>query len=126
MIVFITLLGYILSYIGKVYNLLSSNRVMSKEFRCVLCSKDIRNELFTFYSKGAVHFICFKDKASDKDDIRALLDMLEKELKLIVDYKSYIKVVKDDTIKKILLDNEKDVERHAALLTKFIAERKGL
>ncbi len=99
---------------------------MTKEFKCILCSKVITNELFTFYSKGAVHFKCFKEKADGNEDIRTLLDMLEKELKLIVDYKSCMKIVNDDTIKKILLDNEKDAERHAALLTKFIAEKQGL
>jgi len=99
---------------------------MSKEFKCILCSKVITNELFTFYSKDAVHFLCFKEKSNGNEDIKTLLEILEKELELIVDYKSCMKIINDDAIKKILLDNEKDAERHAALLTKFIAEKQGL
>lgn len=99
---------------------------MSTQWTCSLCSKNIKwDELFTFYSKGAVHFLCFKDLALKKNDkvIEVLIDMLEKELKMIVDYKRCINNVQIEEVKKLLSDNEKDAEKHAALLTKMIDKR---
>ncbi len=99
---------------------------MSTQWSCSICSNTIRwDELFTFYSKGAVHFLCFKDLALKKGDqmIEALIDMLEKELKMIVDYKRYINSIQAEEVKKLFSDNEKDAEKHAALLTKMIDRR---
>lgn len=95
--------------------------VMAK-WNCYICSKEITyDELFTFTSKGAVHFTCFRDDALKNKDqtIEILLEMLEKELKMITDYKKHINNVSDKA-KKLLEDNEKDAEKHAALLTKLI------
>ncbi|MEM4284862.1 MAG: DUF2175 family protein [Candidatus Nitrosocaldus sp.] len=97
---------------------------MSTRWSCAICSRQIAwSELFTFYSKGAVHFTCFKDAAISKannDEAKALLDALENELKMIVAYKGYITMVKNDDAKRLLEENEKDAEKHAALLTKLI------
>ncbi|MEM2855493.1 MAG: DUF2175 family protein [Candidatus Nitrosocaldaceae archaeon] len=95
---------------------------MSTQWRCSICLKQILySELFTFYSKGAVHYTCFREyaKKSSIKSVDIMLEMLEKELKMIVDYKRYINEVSED-IKQLLSDNEKDAEKHAALLTKMI------
>ncbi|MEM0030236.1 MAG: DUF2175 family protein [Candidatus Nitrosocaldus sp.] len=97
---------------------------MSTKWSCAICSRQILwSEMFTFYSKGAVHFTCFKDAVITKDksdEAKALVDALESELKMIVTYKGYISMVKSDDAKKLLEENEKDAEKHAALLTKLI------
>jgi hypothetical protein len=97
---------------------------MTTQWSCAICSQQIRrDELFTFYSKGAVHFTCFKDEVLKKDkSMEGLLDMLEKELKMIVDYKKYINNTSNEEAKRLLEENEKDAEKHAALLTKLIAK----
>ncbi len=96
------------------------------KWNCYLCTKEITyDELFTFTSKGAVHFRCFRDEAlRNKDDTKEiLLTMLEKELKMITDYKKYINSVSENA-KELLEANEKDAEKHAALLTKLVDEGK--
>ncbi len=97
---------------------------MATQWSCSICSRQILwSELFTFYSKGAVHFTCFRDTTLSKDDSgesRALISALEDELRLIVAYKSYMKNVSNEEYKRLLQDNEKDAEKHAALLTKLI------
>ncbi|MEO9364929.1 MULTISPECIES: DUF2175 family protein [Candidatus Nitrosocaldus] len=97
---------------------------MSTRWSCAICSRQIAwSELFTFYSKGAVHFTCFKETTISKDksdEVKVLLDALEHELKMIVAYKGYITMVKNDDAKRLLEENEKDAEKHAALLTKLI------
>ncbi len=97
---------------------------MSTKWSCAVCSRQILwSEIFTFYSKGAVHFTCFKDAVISKDnsdEAKALVDALENELKMIVTYKGYISTVKSEDAKRLLEENEKDAERHAALLTKLI------
>lgn len=92
------------------------------KWSCAICSQEIKDDqLFTFYSKGAVHFTCFRDEALKKKDqtIEILLEMLEKELMMIVEYKKHINNVSDEA-KRLLESNEKDAEKHAALLTKLI------
>lgn len=98
---------------------------MATQWRCAICTDQILySELFTFYSKGAVHYRCFRNEALKKGSksIEILLEMLEKELKMIVDYKRYMNEV-DEEAKQLMSDNEKDAEKHAALLTKMIDKR---
>ncbi|MCS6767172.1 MAG: DUF2175 family protein [Candidatus Nitrosocaldus sp.] len=100
---------------------------MSTKWSCAICSKQIAwSELFTFYSKGAVHFTCFRDSVMGKDgsdEAKALVDALEHELRMIVAYKGYMPMVKSDEARRLLEENEKDAEKHAALLTKLIDRR---
>jgi hypothetical protein len=96
------------------------------KWNCYVCTKEITyNELFTFTSKGAVHFRCFRDEAlKDRDATKEiLLEMLEKELEMITNYKKYINNASEKA-KELLEANEKDAEKHAALLTKLIDEGK--
>ena len=59
-------------------------------------------------------------RKSDDQDLRSMLEMLEKELLMLVDYKKHINNASNEDVKKLLNDNEKDAEKHAALLTKMI------
>lgn len=98
---------------------------MATKWNCALCSKQILwTELFTFYSKGAVHFSCFREDAMKGKaagiPAAAMLDLLENELKMIVTYKKSIGETTNEDVKKLLDENEKDAERHAAMLTKQI------
>gem|GEM_PF-254411 len=98
--------------------------LMATQWNCSICSKQILwSELFTFYSKGAVHFTCFKQMVISKnnnEEANALLYALEDELKMIVAYKKYMSKVINEDAKKLMQENEKDAEKHAALLTKLI------
>ncbi len=100
---------------------------MATQWSCSICSKQILwSELFTFYSKGAVHFTCFKASVISKnssEEANTLLDALEDELKMIVAYKKYMSKVSGEDAERLLQDNEKDAEKHAALLTKLIDRR---
>jgi len=98
---------------------------MASKWNCAICSKQIMwSELFTFYSKGAAHFFCFKDVAMQTKKegvpVDALLNMLETELRMIVSYKKHLNETTNEELKKVLDENEKDAEKHATLLTKLI------
>ncbi|MFQ5970083.1 MAG: DUF2175 family protein [Nitrososphaerales archaeon] len=98
---------------------------MASKWNCAICSKQIMwSELFTFYSKGAAHFLCFKDVAvqtkKEGVPVDALLNILETELRMIVSYKKHLSETTNEDLKKVLDENEKDAEKHAALLTKLI------
>lgn len=100
---------------------------MATKWSCAICGKQIMwSELFTFYSKGPAHFSCFKDSAMQKKEegegvpVDALLNMLETELRLIVSNKKYLNETTNEEVKKVLDENEKDAEKHAAVLTKLL------
>ncbi len=72
-----------------------------------------------------MHFTCFRESVTttnkgNSEEVNALLDALEDELRMIVAYKKYMGKVSSEDAKKLLQDNEKDAEKHAALLTKLI------
>lgn len=94
---------------------------------CGVCKKPIlRDELFTFFSKGPVHFTCPRDEARKKIGpnllplATALIDLLEAELNILVKYKRYIATMEDKATRDLFEMNEKDAEKHAAILTKAL------
>ena len=94
------------------------------KWNCSICSKEISyNELFTFTRDGAVHYECFRDDALKRGKDEILLDMLKKELEMIVEYKKHINNL-EGKVKELFEANEKDAEKHAALLTKIVDEGK--
>lgn len=97
---------------------------MSKtRWMCIYCSGPIeKDQLFTFISKGSVHFTCLEKEAGQRSEEKSgpLLRLLKAELDLIVAYKKYIGSVSDDEARKLSEANEKDSERHAAQLSKLL------
>ncbi|EZQ06975.1 hypothetical protein CM19_06345 [Candidatus Acidianus copahuensis] len=97
------------------------------KWKCDLCNNAIYwDELFTYTSKkNVVHFNCFKDKALkttkiDEKQIRAIVDSLEDELKMITLYKQRIPLVTDEEVKKFMEQAEKDAEKNSAMLTRAV------
>lgn len=91
------------------------------QWSCALCKAPVSfDQLFTFVKAGAVHFDCFRKDAEARNAPKALLDLLEAELKLLVAYKAAAKGAERD-LKALLESQGKDAERHAALLTKRLA-----
>jgi len=97
------------------------------KWSCGVCSAKIRrDEIFTFSSKGAVHFRCLREEALKSVGLSvpearamALLDLLEAELNLIVAYKRAMSTVAEEEA-KLLGQLERDAEKHAALVTKMV------
>jgi hypothetical protein len=88
---------------------------------CALCKGPVGfDQLFTFVKAGPVHFDCFRREAEGRKAPRALVDLLEAELKLLVAYKIAAKGA-DGELKALLETQGKDAERHAALLTKRLS-----
>lgn len=97
------------------------------KWSCGICGNTIYwDELFTFMSnRTVVHYTCLRDKAlkspkGDPNDVKAVLDSLETELKKIVEYKARINGVKDEELKKVLEGVEKDAEKNAGILTRQV------
>lgn len=91
------------------------------QWSCALCRGPVAyDQLFTFVKAGSVHFDCFRRDAEGRKAPKALLDLLEAELKLLVAYKVAAKSAEGD-LKPLLESQGKDAERHAAVLTKRIA-----
>ena len=99
----------------------------ASKWTCGICNQAIYwDELFTFMSnRTVVHFTCLKSKAlanpkGSPEDVQAVLDSLETELKKIVEYKARINNVKDEELKKVLEAVEKDAEKNAGILTRHV------
>lgn len=91
------------------------------QWSCALCKGPITyDQLFTFVKAGSIHFDCFRRDAEGRKVPKALLDLLEAELKLLVAYKVAAKSAEGD-LKALLESQGKEAERHAAVLTKRLA-----
>ncbi|QKQ99491.1 DUF2175 domain-containing protein [Metallosphaera tengchongensis] len=103
------------------------------KWTCDLCKNKIYwDELFTFTTKKTVvHYTCFRDKASktakvDPAQLELVLDMLEDELRDITIYKKGMNVIKEDEIKKVFEQAEKDAEKNSAMLTRVVEKYSGV
>ncbi|BCS91583.1 MAG: ferritin-like protein Saci_2348 [Metallosphaera javensis (ex Sakai et al. 2022)] len=103
------------------------------KWTCDICKNKIYwDELFTFTGKKTVvHYTCFRDKASktakiEPAQLEIVLDMLEDELRDITIYKQKINVIKEEEIKKVLEQAEKDAEKNSALLTRVVEKFSGV
>lgn len=104
------------------------------KWMCGIYGKTIYwDELFTYMSnKAVVHYTCFRDKAIktakvDEKQIKAVLDSLEDELRLITLYKQRLNLVSNNKeIKKLMEQAEKDAEKNSALLTRAVEKISGV
>ncbi|MBW9141052.1 MAG: DUF2175 domain-containing protein [Candidatus Aramenus sulfurataquae] len=103
------------------------------KWTCDICKNTIYwDELFTFTSKKTVvHYTCFKDKAMktakvDESQMKAVLDSLEDELRLITVYKQRMSVVNNEEAKKYMEQAEKDAEKNAAMFTRAVEKLSGV
>ena len=94
---------------------------------CYSCGKPLGESTFTFTSKGGVHFNCFsRDAKAGKpatlsdEGLNALIDSLSEKLNGIVSFKQRMSKLADEEAAKLLQQIERDEEKHAAELTKFI------
>ncbi len=109
------------------------SRAPPTKWTCDICKNTIYwDELFTFTSKkSVVHYTCFREKALktakvDQDQLTAILDSLEDELKLIVAYKQRLGKIKDEEVKKYMEQAEKDAEKNSAMLTRAVEKLSGV
>ncbi len=97
------------------------------KWTCAFCGNTIYwDELFTFMKNGVVHYTCFRDKAMKTskippEDMKTVLNMLEKELMRITEYKKVMSTVQNEEIKKSLDQVEKDAEKQSGVLTRLAA-----
>lgn len=103
------------------------------KWSCGICGNTIYwDELFTYTSKKTVvHYTCFREKALksskvNEEQIKAVLDSLEDELKMITLYKQRLNLVSIDEVKKMMEQAEKDAEKNAAMLTRAVEKISGV
>ncbi|MUN28365.1 DUF2175 family protein [Sulfuracidifex metallicus] len=97
------------------------------KWTCAFCGNTIYwDELFTFMKSGVVHYTCFRDKAMKTskippNEMQTVLDLLEKELSRITEYKKVMSSITNEEIKKSLDQIEKDAEKQSGVLTRIAA-----
>ncbi|ARM76336.1 DUF2175 domain-containing protein [Acidianus manzaensis] len=103
------------------------------KWSCDICKNTIYwDELFTFTTKKTVvHYTCFREKALksakvDENQLKAVLDSLEDELKMITVYKQRLNAITNEEIKKIMDQAEKDAEKNSAMLTRAVEKISGV
>ncbi|BBG24268.1 DUF2175 family protein [Sulfuracidifex tepidarius] len=95
------------------------------KWACAFCGNTIYwDELFTFMKSGVVHYTCFRDRAIKTskvppEEMKVVLDMLEKELLRITEYKKTMSSIANEEIKKSLDQIEKDAEKQSGVLTRL-------
>ncbi len=102
-----------------------------KKWKCFFCEGEIvEGQLFTFISRGAVHWECFMSLVEDKlgvDNRHLILLELDKYLhEGIVKMKELEYRARDEETRQLLREMRKLLEGQSARVTKMVAERLGL
>nr|WP_053240489.1 DUF2175 domain-containing protein [Pyrobaculum islandicum] len=99
---------------------------MRKHWKCVICGNDIiEGQLFTFYSKGPVHWECWEREIAPKIyrdvDLAVLLRLDHYIHEDIVSLKELEQIAQNEETKKEILEIRRQLEATAAKLTNKIA-----